>query len=269
MAATIGVFGQSPQAQDLVEIFHEDTKYFPTSSFANFQRIKRFVSSRQKLMRATKNKKSCPTAPGLHLPEPGSLLMPLQEALERRQSGRNFCGHELTMLEIATLMFHGLGRIRPKRHENWPRVEFKMRPYPSAGALFPQEFYLILLRASETPKGVYHYDIEDRRLSLVSHVHEPSLKLAMNSSDKLISTASAILCVTGVVQRTTEKYCSRGYRFMLLEIGHAVQNFMLSAAALGLTTLAWGGFFDDRLNEILMVDGVDEYVVATAFLGRE
>jgi nitroreductase len=39
----------------------------------------------------------------------------------------------------------------------------------------------------------------------------------------------------------TAKYSERGYRFLLLEAGHLMQNLCLLSASLGLATLPLGG----------------------------
>ena len=64
--------------------------------------------------------------------------------------------------------------------------------------------------------------------------------------------------------RTRFKYGQRGYRFALLEAGHLVQNVLLAATALDIAAVPVGGFYDRRLADVLMVDGINEaplYVV--------
>ena len=63
------------------------------------------------------------------------------------------------------------------------------------------------------------------------------------------------------------KYGQRGYRFALLEAGHVAQNAALVAAALRLSLLPYGGFYDARLDEILGLDGLDECTVHLLFVG--
>lgn len=61
------------------------------------------------------------------------------------------------------------------------------------------------------------------------------------------------------------KYKERGYRFVLLDAGHIGQNLYLMATALDLSVVSIGGFFDDDVNDLLRLDGVNEsalYVIA-------
>jgi hypothetical protein len=42
----------------------------------------------------------------------------------------------------------------------------------------------------------------------------------------------------------------------------------LTAAAAGLGSLAWGGFYDDGLHRLLGIDGVNEAIVHALFIGK-
>ena len=79
--------------------------------------------------------------------------------------------------------------------------------------------------------------------------------------------AAATVFITGVFERTKRKYGERGYRYVLLDIGHLGQNLCLAATAAGLAMMTTCGFFDDDVNRLLGVDGLDEAVVYVAFLG--
>ncbi len=59
----------------------------------------------------------------------------------------------------------------------------------------------------------------------------------------------------------------RGCRFALLEAGHIAQNILLATTALDLGAVAVGGFIDDEVNEILDIDGVDEFSIYLIAIG--
>ena len=64
--------------------------------------------------------------------------------------------------------------------------------------------------------------------------------------------------------RSRIKYGERGYRFALPEAGHAMQNILPGATALGLGACPVGGFIDDRLHDLVDVDRVEEAVLYAA-----
>ena len=82
-----------------------------------------------------------------------------------------------------------------------------------------------------------------------------------------LDPASALL-ITASFSRARSKYGIRGYRNVLLEAGHAAQNVLLAAAALGVAACPVGGFVDEGLNSLLALDGVGRAVVYLLRLGR-
>lgn len=64
---------------------------------------------------------------------------------------------------------------------------------------------------------------------------------------------SAPLCVVLAldVTRTATTYGSRAERYGLLEAGHAAQNVLLQATALGLTAVPVGAFTDREVTDLL------------------
>ena len=80
--------------------------------------------------------------------------------------------------------------------------------------------------------------------------------------------AAAIVLITAVVQRSLWKYEDRGYRYILLEAGHAAQNLNLCAEGLGLASLNLGGFFDEDVMALLKLDQDREIVLYGVALGK-
>jgi nitroreductase len=55
----------------------------------------------------------------------------------------------------------------------------------------------------------------------------------------------------------------------LLEAGHVGQNVCLTATALGLGACPVEGFVEDRINDLLGLDGVEETALYLLVLGQE
>ena len=64
------------------------------------------------------------------------------------------------------------------------------------------------------------------------------------------------------------KYKSVEQAFAALESGHVAQNLALCAAALDLSMITLGGFFDDLVHELAGLDGVDEVAQYLIPLGK-
>jgi len=70
-------------------------------------------------------------------------------------------------------------------------------------------------------------------------------------NQRWIANAPAVVVVSAVETRTTAKYGRRGIRYVHMEVGHAAQNLLLQAVALGLAGAIVGAFDDESLQRLL------------------
>ncbi len=77
-----------------------------------------------------------------------------------------------------------------------------------------------------------------------------------------------MIITTGLYERLKIKYGDRAYRFMLHESGFVAQNMSLIFHALGLGSCMVGGYLDERINELLNLDGVFETVQNILIFGK-
>jgi SagB-type dehydrogenase family enzyme len=237
-----------PRLDTISELYHENSKIQPSATA--------FAISPEVLHVMSAGYKRYELADVVELPDAREkLTMPLGEAIRERRTIREFTGEHLPVEALGALLMHGFGESENFR-----------RPTPSAGALYPLEAYAVVLRGHSTvPRGVYHYNVSDHLLERVPSAGPVErLNHAIFVPD-LVETAGVIVIVTAVFGRSRIKYGERGYRFILLEAGHVVQNLCLAAVALGVGACPIGGFVDDSVSEVLDVDGVDEapiYLIA-------
>ncbi|MFQ6047774.1 MAG: SagB/ThcOx family dehydrogenase, partial [Phycisphaerae bacterium] len=173
----------------------------------------------------------------ISLPEPRLTgPMSLERAISKRRSVREFSAQPLTVQQIGQLCWAAQGITDSRRG---------FRAAPSAGALYPLELYLV------TPAGLYHYVAASHKLDqLASHDLRPALARAA-LGQTCISKATATMVITAVQQRTAAKYGPRAQRYCLLEAGHAAQNVLLQAVALGLAAVPVGAFHDAQVHQLL------------------
>jgi SagB-type dehydrogenase family enzyme len=160
----------------------------------------------------------------------------LEEALVRRRSVRDFDAQPLTSGELGQLLWAAQGIT----HERG------FRTAPSAGALYPLEVYVA------TADGVFHYRPQGHQLLATSpqdareDLYEAALK------QEAVRQAPAVFIVTAAYERTAKKYgAERSPRYVHLEAGHAAQNLLLEAAALGLGAVPIGAFYDEEIQKAL------------------
>lgn len=190
----------------------------------------------------------------------------LAQALKERSSTRTYTDRELSVEEISTLLLFGAGK---KSHfldvtEN----KSETRTYPSGGGRYGIEIYPLFLRSQGHFKsGVYHYNVHEHALDVVWERDFLDIDYKRLFAYPWVKGASLVLVFAAVFERSQMKYGERGYRYVLLEAGHIGQNVTLVAQALGLGACPLGGVREDRVEELIDIDGVTESVVYTIVIG--
>lgn len=179
--------------------------------------------------------------------------------LKRRSSREYNLNSKISKEEISFLL---LGTAITRKEGDLSYESY--RAYPSGGARYPLEIYLIVLKSPDLNQGIYHYHMRSHSLEYLWPVTKKEVQRCFPSQSFLVK-CSAILVISSIMKRTTVKYKERGYRFALLEAGHLVQNICLLAQAKNKKHCPVGGFIDSELTKLLELDGEEElplYVLA-------
>jgi len=168
--------------------------------------------------------------------------MTLEEALSKRRSVRAFAEGAIPRDDVLWLCWAAQGITTVEGH----------RTAPSAGATYPLELLVA------TPSGCFAYDPPHHRLIRRTEDDlRPALEWAAGGQPA-VGQSPAVFIITTVPSRTTARYGDRGSRYVHLEAGHAAQNLLLEAAALGLGAVPLGAFDDARMREVLDLNGEHE-----------
>lgn len=180
------------------------------------------------------------------LPEPSGLgSATLADVLAARRSVREFSDVPLTEQQVSDLMWAAQGITSDKGG----------RTAPSAGALYPLEVYVV------TDGEVLHYLPDGHRVEARDSA-TVRLSVAEAVGQDSASGAPAVVVIAGVPARVERKYGGRAERYLLLEAGHAAQNLLLAATALGLGAVPIGAFGDDALARALDLPSGEQTVYA-------
>jgi SagB-type dehydrogenase family enzyme len=123
---------------------------------------------------------------------------------------------------------------------------YDLRTAPSAGALYPLELYAL------TTEGLFRYVPRGHRLDLrrAGDFRPPLVRAALGQA--AVAQAPVVFVFSAVTRRTTHKYGLRGAaRYIPMEAGHAAQNLLLQATALGLGGVVMGAFDDRAVRAVL------------------
>ena len=203
--------------------------------------------------------KTYPRVPKVQLLRQGASA-DLFEILTCRRSRRDFMRTPIDMEKISQLLLYSCGTQNSSKE--------KYRTHPSGGARFPIEHYLLVFAGSkEIPSGVYHYNISEHSLDVLWERKFTSNDIAKLFVYPWAQDATCALVMTAVFWRNQMKYGERGYRYMLLEAGHIGENVYLVSEGLDMKCCAIGGSVDQRVEDLLNIDGITESVVHSFILG--
>lgn len=241
-----------PKEESLAEIYHENTK------------LRAYVRE----VPAAPGETPAPLPPLAYgearaLPDPRvrPIAVTLEDAIRERRSRRAHSGEPVGLDELSKLLHLTYGVTGEIGGDGE-----KGRAAPSAGARYPLELFVAALRVDGLASGVWHYAPSVHGLEPVRSDVDGLAEAFLG--EPALQDAALVLLVGAVFSRTTSKYDERGYRLVLLDAGHAGENALLVASAMGLTATGVGGFVDDELNALCLLDGVDENVVYAIAVGQ-
>ncbi len=128
---------------------------------------------------------------------------------------------EWGLKEISSLLRFSMGLAAWKVYgpDRW-----SLRCNPSSGNLHPTEVYLVVHGLSALKDGVYHY-------APYHHILELRAEIPADVND--INTPTIMVGLSSIAWREAWKYGERAYRYVQLDIGHAIGALAYSAATLG------------------------------------
>jgi SagB-type dehydrogenase family enzyme len=194
------------------------------------------------------------------------LLGSLDEALLHRKSSRNISHRSIPLSILATLLLKSYGTTGRIIDKNYPRTP---RTVPSAGALYPIDIFLSANHVEELEPGLYHYCPIKRGLQPLNHS-----RIKENIAEGLVQREEfgdipVLLFFVASFGRTIFKYGERGYRFVFLDAGHIAQNINLVTTALGLASCNIGGYYDNKIDDALGLDGINQSAIYIIAIGYE
>jgi SagB-type dehydrogenase family enzyme len=256
---------------DLSEIFHVNSKMTPYSEQHVGMKTVEMVNDITVERRTSQPYKdygmsipSYPLIPEGEFKNPGANLF---DIIANRRTIRQYSDKKLTLEDISKLIYYSYG-ISGNVQLAQGTIQ-DLRVISSGGGLYPLEVYLMVVNVAELPKGIYHYNVRDHSLELIKKGFEindilPYLPGLISYQTR---TVSLFVALSAIFRRTTYKYGARGYRYICFEAGTFMGHLQLAAEALNMGSVQVAGYYDDVINDMLGLDGVDEAALNICALG--
>ncbi len=212
--------------------------------------------------------KACPAgAARIDLVRPNKLrAVPradLLSAMANRRSRRQFNKTPLTLEELSFLLWATQG-VREQSGAGPVR-----RTVPSAGNRHALETYLCVLNVEGLDKGLYRYLPLEHQLVVEYKDEDVAKKIGPATlGQDWISSAAAVFIWAAIPYRMEWRYGLVAHKAILLEAGHVCQNLYLACEAIGAGTCAVAAYDQELMDQLLRVDGKDEFVIYLAPVGK-
>lgn len=198
--------------------------------------------------------------------------VPVGQVIAQRRSHRWFKDKPLSLEELSYLLWatQGIRMVSPDGERYYRNV-------PSGGNRHPFETYVSVHNVSSLKTGLYRYLPIEHQLVTVRidpeiaiQVREGSLNQSsmVNGEHYFFVERSAVTFIwTANPYRTEWRYGPAAAKLIALDAGHMCQNLYIACGAIGAGTVAMGAFDEDRMNQVLGVDGEKEFVIYMAPVG--
>ena len=187
----------------------------------------------------------------------------VESAIRNRKSRRNFTRRTLTLEELSFLLWATQGiKQRIDRFT-------ALRTVPSAGARHALETYLCVFRVEGLDPGFYRYLPLEHQLVFEFHEDRASEKITEATMGQSFTGKSAVTFIWTTIPRRMEwRYDLAAHKVIAIDAGHACQNLYLACEAIGAGTCSVGAYHQELMDQLLRVDGVEEFTIYLAPVGK-
>ncbi len=207
-----------------------------------------------------------PEAVKIELPKPeewtGISEVSVKDAIARRKSHRRYSKEPLTLEELAFLLWSVQG-VR----EVISGTSF--RTVPSAGCRHAFETYLAIFNVEGLKEGIYRYLPSSHELVLESEPESLFKRTAEAALRQPFAGKAAVTFIwTAIPYRMEWRYGEASYKVIALDAGHVGQNLYLACESINAGTCAIAAYDQKIADELLGVDGEDEFVIYLSPVGK-
>ena len=188
----------------------------------------------------------------------------LKTAIGKRESCRTYADEPLSLEELSFLLWATQGvRIKLDRGH-------ALRTVPSAGCRHALETYLCILNVEGLATGIYRYLPLEHQLLFEFEVENLEQKIVRATLGQPFPGDAAVTFIwTAIPSRMEWRYGLASHKVIALDAGHVCQNLYLACEAIGAGTCAIAAYDQKGMDDLLRVDGDEEFTIYLAPVGRK
>ncbi|MHC4403210.1 MAG: SagB/ThcOx family dehydrogenase [Planctomycetota bacterium] len=187
----------------------------------------------------------------------------LESAIRGRRSRRSYKRQPLSLEELSFLLWATQG-VRERLD-----AATALRTVPSAGARHALETYLCVFNVERLEPAFYRYLPLEHQLLLEFREDRAQEKLTEATLGQSFTAGSAVTFIwTAIPFRMEWRYDLAAHKVIAVDAGHVCQNLYLACEAIGAGTCAVAAYHQELLDQLLRVDGEEEFSIYLAPVGK-
>ncbi|QSF44201.1 SagB/ThcOx family dehydrogenase [Paenibacillus tianjinensis] len=188
--------------------------------------------------------------------------------IDQRRSTRFYSADTLSLEELSYLLWATQGIT------GMNKLGLTMRTVPCSGATHTFETYLMIMRVEGIQQGIYRYLPVEHKLLFMFELDELEQKVDAVTLDQpfvpnFAKKAAVLFAWSTTPYRSEWKYDISAHKKILIDVGHVCQNLYLSSESIGAGACAIGIYDQKLIDEILALDGDEEFVIYMGAVGKK
>jgi len=189
--------------------------------------------------------------------------MDLILAIRNRESRRMYKKEPLSLEEVSFLLWATQG---VRGEPDWGHA---YRTVPSAGCRHALETYLVVLNVEGLDSGVYRYlPLSHQLLFEFSEKNLSGKMIKASFNQPYPGNGSLTFVWTTIPYRMEWRYGLAAHRVIAMDAGHVCQNLYLACEAIHAATCAVAAYDQEAMDQLLRLDGEEEFVIYMASVGK-
>lgn len=188
--------------------------------------------------------------------------------IKERRSTRFYSDKPISLNELSYLLWATQGITSTNKSG------LTFRTVPCSGATHSFESYLLIRNVEELQKGVYRYLPVEHKLLFMFELGDIENEIDEITLDQpfvphFANKAAVLFIWSTTPYRSEWKFDVTAHKKILIDIGHVCQNLYLASESIDAGTCAIGIYDQNRIDQLLGLDGDEEFVIYLAAVGKK
>ncbi|MDP4085475.1 MAG: SagB/ThcOx family dehydrogenase [Bacillota bacterium] len=248
---------------------YEQERNFLKSNFFEFKRLK--TDKMKGIPKPPIVKKYDPLSTIIDLPKVNGDVVKKQniyECIKERRSTRFYSDEFISLEELSYLLWATQGISCTNK------AGLTLRTVPCSGATHSFETYLFITRVEGIQAGIYRYLPVEHQILFMFELDEIDQKIDAITLEQpfvpnFVKKAAVVFAWSTTPYRSEWKYDISAHKKILIDIGHVCQNLYLASESIGAGTCAIGIYDQKLIDEILRLDGDEEFILYLGAVGKK